>query len=104
MLATTAAMDGLDTFPAPGWFTSAPKTIVGAWFREGEEQDPQRQSVDGTKEGREGGEGERGIREKERENQKEGGSNNDSIGAREGGRWSQGDNGRGYVSRDAEDL
>ena len=33
MLATTAAMDGLDTLPAPGWFTSAPKTIVGACFR-----------------------------------------------------------------------
>ena len=32
MLATTAAMDGFDTLPAPGWFTSAPKTIVGACF------------------------------------------------------------------------
>lgn len=31
MLATTAAIDGLDTLPAPGWFTSAPNTIVGAW-------------------------------------------------------------------------
>lgn len=31
MLATTAAMDGFDTLPAPGWLTSAPKTIVGAW-------------------------------------------------------------------------
>lgn len=31
MLATTAAMEGFDTFPAPGWLTSAPNTIVGAF-------------------------------------------------------------------------